>query len=1263
MRNHEPTSRPLAQRRKGCGSRLSYLLGALAVLVLALPSAVSAQYATGGSGLYKNNILWFQWGAKNQVIPTALTKTNTFLVNGLPFAVTCSISTPSPALRAYASGSFAGDGLDDLYNIGGIGAANSLVYGLRNNVTPSVTTFSFSCSATLDGDPFPLPGLVVGDAETQAGAEFLRVTATTGTWRLIDRFRTCALSSRTVLTGLQLQFDNPGGFCSPGAGPMTVYFLDGGTSANVLINEPGGGGAIALGVLVQVADRGDAPASYGAANHILPSTFTGGAIPAGTTNNVNDPAFALATLASPVPRFGALVDAEPSELFSPNADGDDNNGSDDEDAFPPGPLPQTGLLMPGDPYQLTVPCTGLGTVAGWVDWDGNGVFDNPSERSAAASCSGASVNLSWTVPPSLSRGPTFVRLRIATDPATAQVPTGLAADGETEDHALLIPQPVVQILKTSSSALAIPGGTLTYTITASNTGTVDATGTNLTDPMPVGITSYLWTCAASGGAVCPSASGSGGINETLTAFPPGGQVVYTVTATVSASPPANIVNTAVGTPPDGGLCFPGNTPPPCTSTTTTPPVPVVSVSKTVDGSVATPGSTLTYSISAINTSSVAAAGTTISDPVPAGITAVSWTCAASGGAVCPNASGTGAINETITTFPAASSVTYTVTATVADNPPASITNAVTVTPPPDGICGDGSAPPCTTGITLPATPQVSVTKTSNVTVLTPGGTVIYTVTVTNTGSVPAPGTQVNDPVPTGITAFAWTCAASGGAVCPNAGGSGGINETIATLPAGGQVVYTINATVSGTPPASVANTSSVTPPGGALCTPGNTPPPCTTTVSVPPVPVVGVTKTADLSSVVPGGTLVYSLVVSNVGSVAAPGSVISDPIPAGLSAYNWTCAASGGAVCPNAAGAGAINETIATFPAGSSLTYTITATVDAAPPAQIANTASLTPPADSLCVDGSVPPCSTTHIVAPVPQVSVTKTSPDATAVPGGTITYTITVSNTGSAAAAGTAVSDPLPNGIASSTWTCAASGGAVCPNASGSGGLNQTIATLPAGGSVTYTITATVSDNPPATVGNTVAVTPPGGALCTPGDTPPPCGSGVTTPSAGQVGIVKTVTPDTAGPGEELTYTLSIVNNGGSPADGTQVSDPVAPGIASYSWTCAASGGAVCPNASGTGDLNETIATLPPNGLVVYTITATVGGSPPEVLDNLATITPPTGAVCSGPCTATASVLGLLPVQAIPTLEGWGLALLGTLLGLASLRLLRRRGRSLEG
>lgn len=67
-----------------------------------------------------------------------------------------------------------------------------------------------------------------------------------------------------------------------------------------------------------------------------------------------------------------------------------------------------------------------------------------------------------------------------------------------------------------------------------------------------------------------------------------------------------------------------------------------------------------------------------------------------------------------------------------------------------------------------------------------------------------------------------------------------------------------------------------------------------------------------------------------------------------------------------------------------------------------------------------------------------------------------------------------PFDAGLAS--WTCSGSGGAVCANTSGSGNISETI-TLPAGGMLSYELTATVLAAEGMTVTNTASVTLPTG------------------------------------------------------------------------------------------------------------------------------------------------------------------------------------------
>ncbi len=108
-------------------------------------------------------------------------------------------------------------------------------------------------------------------------------------------------------------------------------------------------------------------------------------------------------------------------------------------------------------------------------------------------------------------------------------------------------------------------------------------------------------------------------------------------------------------------------------------------------------------------------------------------------------------------------------------------------------------------------------------------------------------------------------------------------------------------------------------------------------------------------------------------------------------------------------------------------------------------------------------------------DLSITKTDGISTVAPGGSVTYTITASNAGPSPVTGATVADVLPASLTNATWTCAGAGGGTC-TASGSGSINDLI-NLPSGGSVTYTVSATVSPAATGTLSNTATVTTPEG------------------------------------------------------------------------------------------------------------------------------------------------------------------------------------------
>ena len=112
--------------------------------------------------------------------------------------------------------------------------------------------------------------------------------------------------------------------------------------------------------------------------------------------------------------------------------------------------------------------------------------------------------------------------------------------------------------------------------------------------------------------------------------------------------------------------------------------------------------------------------------------------------------------------------------------------------------------------------------------------------------------------------------------------------------------------------------------------------------------------------------------------------------------------------------------------------------------------------------------------LATVPDLAVTNTHGQDTAPAGSTVTATVVATNNGPVGLAGVVVTDDLPAALTGATWSCIATPGSTCGAAAGTGDLVD-LATLSPGGSVTYSISATVDPTATGTLTTTATVAPP--------------------------------------------------------------------------------------------------------------------------------------------------------------------------------------------
>ncbi|HQR35494.1 MAG TPA: ExeM/NucH family extracellular endonuclease [Blastocatellia bacterium] len=373
----------------------------------------------------------------------------------------------------------------------------------------------------------------------------------------------------------------------------------------------------------------------------------------------------------------------------------------------------------------------------------------------------------------------------------------------------LFPVADLAITKTDGVTTAVPGGSVTYTITASNAGPSNVTGATVVDTFPAILTA-TWTCVGAGGGTC-TAAGSGNINDTVN-LPSGGSVTYTVSATISASATGTLSNTATVSSSVSDPT-PGNNS--ATDTDTLTPQANLGITKTDGVTTATPGGSVTYTITASNAGPSNVTGATVADTFPAILTAT-WTCVGAGGGTC-TAAGSGNINDTVN-LPSGGSVTYTVSAAISASATGTLSNTATVSSSvTDPVPGNNSA---TDSDTLSPQANLAITKTDGVTSVTAGNPVTYTITASNAGPSNAPNSTVADTFPATLTGVTWSCVGAGGGTCP-ANGSGNINATV-NLPSGGSVTFTATGTLSAAATGTLSNTATVAAAGGVNDpTPGN----------------------------------------------------------------------------------------------------------------------------------------------------------------------------------------------------------------------------------------------------------------------------------------------------------------------------------------------------------------------------------------------------------------------------------------------------------
>ncbi len=639
---------------------------------------------------------------------------------------------------------------------------------------------------------------------------------------------------------------------------------------------------------------------------------------------------------------------------------------------------------------------------------------------------------------------------------------------------------------TLSGPLNVDAGTaLSYTIKVGQNGPDSISGAvTVVDTLPAGVTGASgsgtnWTCGpVSGGTITctyPGPVPTGQMNTltfSMTAPSTGGVIADSATASSATSDPSPSNNSK-------------------SVNTTVVEEANLAITKSGPGGV-TAGQNVTYTVVVTNNGPQASAGVVVTDPTPANLTFVS------------NSNGcTSAYPCNLGTLAPGQSVTITSTYSTLPSFSGNVTNTATVSATTsDPNMSDNSANAITN---VGAQADLSVVKSGPLST-NPGQVITYTVVVSNGGPSPATSVVVSDPTPVGIAFISNTGACTTSYPCSIGNVTAGQSATITST-------YSVPPTYSG---GAIVNTATAS---SAVNDPSNTYDSSTATTTVGASADVAISKSGPATATL-GTNITYTITVSNFGPAGATGVVVSDPTPAGL-----------GFVSASGGGCSSFPCTIGALALGPPVTITATYSIPVNyAGTSITNTASVSSASDP---NGSNNSSSSTATISAQADVSISKSGP-ASATAGSTISYTITVNNSGALAAANTFVNDATPPGLTFVSNSGGCSGPFPCA-----------LGTVSSGGSVVITSTYSVPVNYAGTsITNTAIV-----STSSPESNTSNNSAVATTPITGTGVADLAVTkngPTAAYSNSIVDFTVAVYNNGPSAATNVVISDPTPPGLA---------------------------------------------------------------------------------------------------------------------
>jgi len=753
--------------------------------------------------------------------------------------------------------------------------------------------------------------------------------------------------------------------------------------------------------------------------------------------------------------------------------------------------------------------------------------------------------------------------------------------------------PNVTLTKAASTGnLAQPGTTITYTITATNNGTGNATNVQLQDPLPAGTT--ITTPAPSvtagtgnvanesgvivarlGSGATSTAGGTLGAGQSAT-------ITYSVTIAADAGLGATIANVATLNFVSADLGLPIAT---VAEADTTVAYPDPGIAKTIRS---VSGSTYTFDLTVTNYGTLTTSGTVTVGEVLGGAFLVSPAYTMSGVGWSCTAGNTGECTRTTSDALAPGNSYPPVTVVVSYTPAGAVLNWGSVSG--GGQPTNNNSPALlndSSVVDAGAAPSavLKVNKRALEDTISLGMLGGFEIQVRNTGPATATNTTLDDTLPLGLN-FDSVTTSQGTCTTAPSGDHTAVSCALGSLPVNTTATVTIlvRPSVADT---TVTNTATAT--SAVTATPASD----TAMLTIRPEADLSLVKTASVATVDQNAAVSYTLTATNNGPSAAANVQIVDRLPAAidtsatitvLATPSGSCSLSDSTVTCLWTGATANAATLSMTISGTTL-----ASVPVADRVAV-NRANVFSNTDDP--DESNNSATATVTVTPAADLEATATS-GATVEAGASTDLTFSVVNNGPSTATNTVMAIEIPSGLkpTKAPAGCTITGQSV----------SCAIGTLANGESaerVTTVIAASDLSEEERTVEVTVS-----------SDTPDPIASNNTDLAplvAGPIAdlsITKTANVSKVAPGGKISYTIIVANAGPASSTGAVVVDELPEGLTVASATSSAVEGCTFTGRKVTCDAGEII----PGASFQILIVAKVGKNRSgDTFINTATLTP---------------------------------------------------------